>query len=178
MYKRFSFEIKFLLLSSIVINYVRCTAEESEITYPSLYQWGKESYTSERWYECVAFMKRALEDYKYYRSVIVHCQKKCHKLLPIDPLPFNDNYLNQKSLPEVRFFEKIAQKSLCLQRCENDRFASRPSKSLNEEKIDEEFEKMLPYSYMQFCYWKVRRLSLNGHEIVFIASISNYCKAG
>ncbi|VDP01701.1 unnamed protein product [Soboliphyme baturini] len=128
---------------------VSAQPEDLALTFDVLYQYGKDAYTGGRWRECVSFFLRALEKYKYYRSELLHCEKKCRHVITSDAMtnrsePFHDWH----------FFLGVAQKSLCLLHCRNERFSFQ-QQAWTRNQVEVEFESYLPYSYMQFCYWQL-----------------------
>uniref|UniRef100_A0A915JN90 procollagen-proline 3-dioxygenase n=1 Tax=Romanomermis culicivorax TaxID=13658 RepID=A0A915JN90_ROMCU len=104
-------------------------------------------------------MKRSLEDYEYYNNVFLNCHKKCKRLVHADPFILNDREIEEKSISELRLFEKLIKKSLCLSRCLDERLGERPTHDPSKlATVDSEFRRFMPYSYMQICYWKLGEL--------------------
>jgi hypothetical protein len=155
-------EILAIILISTAISSISALPEEPQLTYYQLYDAGRQAYNEERWYECAAFMRRSLEDYKLYRDVLWNCHQKCDRQIRTDPFPidtasFRDEkkaIYGNKGVLEARILEKFVKKALCLRRCRTDRLPDRPSHA-SDSKVDEYFREMKPYSYMQLCYWKV-----------------------
>lgn len=157
-------------LSTILYAAIFGLPDEPDLTYDKLYQFGKNAYTDERWYECVAFMRRSLEDYKYYRDTVEYCRKRCNRNIPVDPFDFPTTSLvgghehlaelfaestqRRLAIPERKFWERLVKHSLCLVRCRHDRFSIRPQIETSKQ-IEDDFKLLKPYSYMQLCYWKV-----------------------
>lgn len=167
------FQLFFFLQISVIIDNATALPEEPEKTYSNFYEWGLKAYTEERWYECAAFMRRALEDYKYEKSVSVYCRKKCNIVIPIwtsvmkgDPSGDTHRLVPYPST-ELEYFDRTVRKSLCLLRCKRDNFSLRPNKAVPV-RIKRDFDTLEPYSYMQLCYWNVSfvllLLRLQGRE--------------
>lgn len=132
----------------LVVSVTECVPEEPEKTFGDFFFWGKTAYSEERWYECTAFMKRALEDYKYERSITVFCRKKCQRLMP------SWDYSYAPPTSELKYLDRILKKSLCLQRCRIEKFGPRPNVRIAKEELDE-YDRMEPYHFLQLCYWKL-----------------------
>ena len=131
----------------VVILIVNCSAlpEDPSVTYDMLYSAGVESYNSERWYECSAFMQRALDDYKFYHDTLTDCRLGCKQINPVANQPM--------SSIELEFFHASLKRSDCLRRCKEMKLPDRPE-GVTEE-INTEFEELKPYDYMQICAFKV-----------------------
>lgn len=73
-----------LLIFSIllVLNSVVSLPDDPGTTYEQYFLWGKQTYTTESWEDCVNFMQRALEDYEYFRDETRHCRKECNNEIP------------------------------------------------------------------------------------------------
>lgn len=60
-----------------------CLPDEPDQTFVDLYTSGRRAYTDERWYECVAYLKRAMEDFEYFSNVLHYCRKRCDIQVPM-----------------------------------------------------------------------------------------------
>lgn len=137
------------LLLLLLLGVCTATPDDPEITYEELYKWGKDEYTMESWYDCVAYMKRAIEDYKYYRGEVMWCREMCFRQLP----PFAES---DGAQVELGIFHRFTERALCLVRCKLDRFGSLRPQHPSDPDIEEQFAKRRPYHYLQYCHWKVR----------------------
>uniref|UniRef100_A0A914VDP6 Fe2OG dioxygenase domain-containing protein n=1 Tax=Plectus sambesii TaxID=2011161 RepID=A0A914VDP6_9BILA len=155
------------MLAALVLLLGACTAtpDDPTITYDQLFKWGKGEYTMENWYDCVAYMKRAIEDYKYYKDEVLWCREMCFRQLP----PYTESDGPQV---ELAIFHRFTERALCLVRCKLDRFGSlRPPHEVDPE-VDEAFAKRKPYHYMQFCHWKLNDLE-NAVKAAYTFLIAN-----
>ncbi len=138
--------ISISFLAILCAKYVQSLPNDPTVTYDMLYNSGVEAYLQERWYECASFMKRALEDYKFYTENLADCRQKCkHK----------SNYETETpAFAELQFFDNAVKRSDCIRRCKQKRFGERPESDATTE-IKVEFEGLKPYDYLQICAYKV-----------------------
>lgn len=119
----------------------------SKVTYEILYKAGVDAYLENRWDDCVGLIEKSLEDYIYFRTVTIQCRRRCKE---------NSTESSFKSVPgdsaiwHLQTF--ITDKALCLMKCQNLYFPNRPKVS---KETEEDFEKKVPYNYLQLCYFKV-----------------------
>ncbi|CAD5224655.1 unnamed protein product [Bursaphelenchus xylophilus] len=129
-----------------VVLLVTATPEDPTMTFEALYKYGKNEYTAGNWYDCVGFMRRAIEDFNYYRDDTLWCRQKC--AMVVEP--------TDEKLDLARMFN-TAQMALCLLRCREDKFTERRP-PLQNYQIYEEFLERKPYHYMQLCYYRLNEL--------------------
>ncbi|VDM86036.1 unnamed protein product [Strongylus vulgaris] len=54
----------YCLLAFVFIDRARTSPDEPQLTFEDLYLYGKYDYTDGNWPSCVAFMRRAMEDFQ------------------------------------------------------------------------------------------------------------------
>ncbi|KAI6189146.1 hypothetical protein M3Y98_00431100 [Aphelenchoides besseyi] len=146
--------------SLLLFVFASATPEEPSLTFEALYKYGKAEYTDENWYDCVGFMKRALEDFNYYKDLNLWCRERCDISIG-----------TSEEYPELSMMFTNAQKALCLLRCRQDKFTvERPA--LRNNLVYQEFLNRRPYHYMQLCYWKLRDME-NAVKHAYTYLISN-----
>lgn len=119
----------------------------SEWTYDQVYWKGKEAYSENRWSECVALFTRAIQLHKRHRRDEAACRLKCH-------LQADNTELLIPEGPYV-FFERAIWDTLCLTTCQKHPVATNRDVAATNRVIDQEFENLVPYDYLQMCYFKV-----------------------
>ncbi|KAK5973060.1 hypothetical protein GCK32_008816, partial [Trichostrongylus colubriformis] len=131
-----------LTYSSIIDRPVSSTPDDPGLTFEQLYQYGKWEYTDQNWPDCVAFMRRALEDFQYFEDELVWCRKKCAGQVQT---PDSDP-LSQKHAQSER--------ALCLLRCKRERLTEErpPLEKMN---TYYDFVERKPYQYIHICYWRM-----------------------
>ncbi|CAD5218624.1 unnamed protein product [Bursaphelenchus okinawaensis] len=125
---------------------ISATPEDPTLTFEALYKYGKNEYTSGNWNDCVGFMRRAIEDFNYYRDETLWCRQKCAMVVES----------TDDKLDLARMYN-TAQMALCLLRCREDKFTERRP-PLQNYQIYDEFMNRKPYHYMQLCYYKLNDL--------------------
>ncbi|CAI4229484.1 unnamed protein product [Auanema sp. JU1783] len=139
--------LAYFILALFHIPHVFCTPDQPEMTFEELYQEGKVAYTVGEWGDCIAFMRRAWEDYKYYEDELISCRKKCQ---------------TEIEKPGEDFFSQYhaeSERALCHLRCKRDRFTDmRPDLKKMTTYFD--FMERKPYEYLHICYWNMGELSL------------------
>lgn len=119
----------------------------SKVTYEILFKAGVEAYLENRWDDCVGLIEKSIEDYIYFRTVSVQCRKNCHKNNSENVFKSNPNDSDLWHFQTV-----VTNKALCLMKCQTLYFPNRPKVS---KETDENFDKKVPYNYLQLCYYKV-----------------------
>ncbi|KFM68843.1 Prolyl 3-hydroxylase 1, partial [Stegodyphus mimosarum] len=140
-YLNFVTVVSFLSL----IVWVESVTENFKITYENLYRAGVDAYLENRWRDCVALIEKSVEDYIYYQTVIIQCRKRCQKNETENLFVENDQEFG------VWYFQMIITgRALCLMKCQKSYFPNRPKAS---KETDDDFEKKVPYNYLQLCYF-------------------------
>nr|CDJ88675.1 Hypothetical protein CBG13716 [Haemonchus contortus] len=134
-----------LTYSTIIDRPVSSTPDDPKLTFEQLYQYGKWEYTDKNWPDCVAFMRRALDDFQYFEDELVWCRRKCG---------------GQVEAPDVdSLSQKHAQseRALCLLRCKREKFTEErpPLEKMN---TYYDFVERKPYQYIHICYWNMGEL--------------------
>ncbi|VDM59073.1 unnamed protein product [Angiostrongylus costaricensis] len=122
------------------------TPDDPKMTFEQLYQYGKYEYTDGNWPDCIAFMKRALDDFQYFEDELVWCRRKCGEQVESP----DDGLMSQKHAQSER--------ALCLLRCKRERFTEeRPP--LAKMSVYFDFVERKPFQYLHICHWKIGELA-------------------
>lgn len=124
-------------------------AGRSQWTFVDYFKFGKEAYLSNDWKNCDENFNLAIEDFRYFKQVILRCKKVCRAESKTFVLPKSE--LQEKDL-EV--FEKFVNETLCLMRCKRTGFESEKYNQIPAD-ILKEMEKLEPYNYLQLCYYQM-----------------------
>ncbi|CAH1786500.1 unnamed protein product, partial [Owenia fusiformis] len=129
--------------------HVHAIPEDPLMTYDQWYSAGTAAYTKEKWYDCITNFLRALEDHKFYQTNLITCRVDCQTkhFLPLEKV------VNV----ELAFFDYALRVSDCVRRCKKRVFEERPDGTASKE-VEEAFESLKPYDYLQLCYYKIDNL--------------------
>ncbi|CAO4372298.1 unnamed protein product [Caenorhabditis nigoni] len=129
--------------------YCQQASGEKRITFEDYYQFGKNEYTDKNWPDCVAFMKRAIDDFKQYQDDTVSCRKKCNRQVKTATSSENLNILK---------FHETSEIALCLLRCRKDMFGDH--QTVRKMSTYHDMEERKPYQYMHICYYHQGELAM------------------
>ncbi|XP_033118540.1 prolyl 3-hydroxylase 1-like isoform X2 [Anneissia japonica] len=141
------------IFCTVIISYYMATPGSTELrsflasekTYDELYQEGMKAYSSENWKDTITFLENAITEFKFYRNQLTSCRIKCNNVSKV-------SFPNSNELTELTFFESVFFQADCLRRCKFQNLGNRPE-TLNQE-VTEKFLGKIPYSYLQFAYYK------------------------
>ncbi|KAK6747972.1 hypothetical protein RB195_000901 [Necator americanus] len=139
--------ILYYFIAYSFIDSANTTPDDPKLTFEDLYQYGKYEYTDGNWQDCVAFIKRALDDFQYFEDELVWCRRKCKQQVEAP----DDSALSQSHAHSER--------ALCLLRCKRDKFTEErpPLKKMN---TYFDFIERKPFQYLHICYWKMGDLEM------------------
>ncbi|TMS37374.1 hypothetical protein L596_004318 [Steinernema carpocapsae] len=142
----------FWLCLCAVLRSTVATHDEPSMTFEIYYDAGRQAYTEGDWSQCVGFMLRAFDDFRFYCDEVTWCREKCNRISQ----PFFTKPGQKNTELTVQFTQ--AQVSLCLLRCKQERFTDlRPR--VRDIDVYEEFVSRQPFQYLQYCYYKMGDLS-------------------
>jgi hypothetical protein len=98
---------------SLLVYFCSATKADPANSYDILYSQAVEAYLNEQWDECVTRMNEAIEDYHFYKDAVVGCRLECLK-------ESFDKPLVSPQLEDMKLWEKMIKKTLCLLKCKKD----------------------------------------------------------
>jgi len=117
------------------------------IGYDQLYNSGMSAYDQQLWFECSSLMHRAISARRAYWDGVVECRSQCSVLHPfLDIAPEN--------LLDPLYVYRASQRSKCIEDCKRSKFGGQPDVPYDAA-LEEAFDKLLPYDYLQMCAYKV-----------------------
>jgi len=117
------------------------------IGYDQLYKSGVDAYDQEHWFECSSLMNRAISVRRAYWDNVNECRSQCSVLHPfLDIAP--------EKLLDPLYVYRASQRSKCIEECKRSKFGGQPDVPFDAE-LEDAFEKLVPYDYLQICAYKV-----------------------
>jgi hypothetical protein len=111
-----------------------------------LYEEGKQAYLDEHWQRCIDLMRSAVDAYKTYRMAKIRCRTECRRAADAAEM------LTVPSVEDLDFYERQVRATLCLLKCgKKDKTVA---VTYSRTQLDN-FERLMPYDYMQLCYFQV-----------------------
>jgi hypothetical protein len=73
-----------------------------------------------KWFQCSAFLEKAIEERKFYKRTLVDCRLKCRKILQISDFFIPSDMNSSVESLRLDFFEKLVRESQCLKKCKSE----------------------------------------------------------
>jgi hypothetical protein len=96
-------------------------------------------------------LEKAIEERKFYKRTLVDCRLKCRKILQISDFFIPSDMNSSVESLRLDFFEKLVRESQCLKKCKSENLEPHMHDSRVMPSVDEDFDHLKPYSYLQFC---------------------------
>ncbi|XP_043917827.1 prolyl 3-hydroxylase 1 [Protopterus annectens] len=149
-----------------------------------LFDSGVEAYHRGDWTAVILHMERALRNHKALRRARVHCRISCadntvfffpngtakpgeeKPALPTPPgkeTPVHHESGTSGtglsvSVRDLLFFQQLLRRADCLRTCEREQFGCPSTLFHVSQEVENEFQKRIPYNYLQMAYFKIRKL--------------------
>jgi len=117
---------------------------EAQQDFVQLFEEGKQDYLDESWSQCIEKMRRSNAAFKTHKKSLVSCRIGCK--LEAD----NTEPLSRVDVEDLQFYDKKVRTTLCLLRC-----AKENNVKFYKQKVLDEYSRLIPYDYMQLCYFQV-----------------------
>ena len=117
------------------------------IGYDQLYASGILAYDQQHWFECSSLMNRAIGARRAYWDSVVECRSECAVLHPFAGIA-------PENLLDPLYVYRASQRSKCIEDCKRLKFGGQADVTFNTE-LEEAFNSMMPYDYLQMCAYKV-----------------------
>lgn len=130
-----------LLLSAVWL----CAAAADVLQpYDLLYDHAVRAFYDSDYEETARAMEGALRSHAQLRRTKVRCRPKCQ-----DQHPFDGTF------SDLRFFDVVLRRSACLVKCMEDKLGAQSRHKVSEDVV-QDFNRRIPYNYLQLAYQKVR----------------------
>lgn len=132
---------------------INSLSELSKLTYDHLYTEGLKALETGKWFQCVGFLKTAIESRKLYKETVFTCKLKCREGSEFVDNP-NLNTINDiYDLLKWKSFSKLVKEYQCTKSCQENQLGFEQIE--NSEEIDTDFDNHEPYRHLQICYEEV-----------------------
>ncbi|GCC39825.1 hypothetical protein chiPu_0023571, partial [Chiloscyllium punctatum] len=146
--------LSLLLLLEVGAQYekysLRSFPEQELLPLEPSYRYSLEQSAAGNWRESIRYLELSLRLHRLLRDSQLHCQRNC-SLAPAAGLT-----LGHGSFSELRAFAQILQRAVCIKKCKRSLAVFKlppPGKDTLEQ-----FEKRLPYRYLENAYFQVGTL--------------------
>ncbi|XP_076114244.1 prolyl 3-hydroxylase 1-like isoform X1 [Mytilus galloprovincialis] len=145
--------VSIIFLTFLIMN-THSHSDFPKLTYDNFYLSGLQAIRSEKWFQCIGFVEKAIESRKLYKGTLIDCRLKCNGGLMIDDHFLFKSSNDSNSLFKANFFERMVQESHCLKKCQAQELGI---ENIVNSEFDKEFESFVPYIYLQLCYKQLER---------------------
>lgn len=115
-----------------------------------LYASGVAAYYSEDYEQAVRDLEAALRSHRRLREVRARCARHCAARRPLAPPVAGP-------AAELPFFRALLERARCYRSCQSQRLGGPASRHRVSEDVRSDFQRRVPYNYLQRAYIKVRR---------------------
>ncbi|CAG2225291.1 P3H1 [Mytilus edulis] len=122
-----------------------------------MYTSGLNAYVGGKWFQCSAFLEKAIQERKSYKTVIVDCRLRCRSNSVLSDFFIPADLNTSVDALRLNFFENLVKESHCLKTCKTEKLGYQISENRVLLEVEEDFDNLKPYSYLQFCYYKLER---------------------
>lgn len=113
--------------------------------YDLLYDNAVEAFYSADYESVVRYMEGALSSNRHVRATRVQCRLRCQDQHPFD-----------ESFSDLRFFDSVLRRAACMNKCIEAKVGTQSLHKVSEDVV-QDFNRRIPYNYLQQAYQKVRR---------------------
>ncbi|XP_063400573.1 prolyl 3-hydroxylase 1-like isoform X3 [Mytilus trossulus] len=146
-----------IVVLSILVSKTNSTSKDVSVTYDHMYTSGLNAYVGGKWFQCSAFLEKAIQERKSYKTIIVDCRLRCRSNSVLSDFFIPADINTSVDALRLNFFENLVKESHCLKTCKTERLGYQISENRVLLEVEEDFDNLKPYSYLQFCYYKLER---------------------
>ncbi|XP_071119897.1 prolyl 3-hydroxylase 1-like isoform X3 [Mytilus edulis] len=146
-----------IVVLSLLVAKTNSTSKDVSVTYDHMYTSGLNAYVGGKWFQCSAFLEKAIQERKSYKTVIVDCRLRCRSNSVLSDFFIPADLNTSVDALRLNFFENLVKESHCLKTCKTEKLGYQISENRVLLEVEEDFDNLKPYSYLQFCYYKLER---------------------
>lgn len=111
--------------------------------YDLLYDNAVQAFYNSDYASVVRFMEGALSSYSEVRRSKVRCRLRCQ-----------DQHPQDETFSDLRFFDVVLRRAACMNTCIDEKLGSQSLHKVSEDVV-QDFQRRIPYNYLQLAYQKV-----------------------
>ena len=128
-----------VLLITIVLSPSAAFLEPYDLLYDNAVQ----AFYNNDYDNVVFFMEGALSSYSEVRRSKVRCRLRCQ-----------DQHLMDETFSDLRFFDVVLRRAACMNTCIEEKLGYQSLHKVSEDVV-QDFQRRIPYNYLQLAYQKV-----------------------
>lgn len=132
------------LFSKVLLTVVLTTCAASLEPFDLLYEDAVRAFYSGDYGNAVRYMEGALGSHREVRRTRVRCRLRCQ-----------DQHRLGQTFSESRFFDAVIRRAACMNACVETKLGSQSVHKVSEDVV-QDFNRRIPYNYLQLAYQKVR----------------------
>ncbi|TNN89377.1 Prolyl 3-hydroxylase 2 [Liparis tanakae] len=132
------------ILSAVLLTVALSSPAASLEPYDLLYDSAVQAFYKGDYTNVVRFMEGALDSYKEVRRTKVRCRLGCQ-----DQHPFDGTF------SDLRFADVVLRRAACMNTCIEENIGTQSVHKVSEDVV-QDFQRRIPYNYLQLAYQKVR----------------------
>jgi len=138
-----------VILSVVLLSAVLLSSAAFLKPYDLLYDNAVQAFYNSDYENVVRYMEGALSSYTEVRRTKVRCRLRCQ-----DQHPFDETF------SDLRFFDVVLHRAACMNKCIEEKLGSQSVHKVSEDVV-QDFQRRIPYNYLQMAYQKVGVLRAN-----------------
>lgn len=132
------------LFSKVLLTALLTTCVAFLEPFDLLYENAVQAFHNSDYDNVVRFMEGALRSHREVRSTRVRCRLRCQ-----------DQHQLGHIFSESRFFDAVIRRAACMDACVEKKLGSQSVHKVSEDVV-QDFNRRIPYNYLQLAYQKVR----------------------
>lgn len=133
------------LFSKVLLTALLTTCVAFLEPFDLLYENAVQAFYDSDYDNVVRFMEGALRSHREVRSTRIRCRLRCQ-----------DQHQLGQIFSESRFFDAVIRRAACMDACVEKKLGSQSVHKVSEDVV-QDFNRRIPYNYLQLAYQKVRR---------------------
>lgn len=132
------------LFSKVLLTALLTTCVAFLEPFDLLYENAVQAFYDSDYDNVVRFMEGALRSHREVRSTRIRCRLRCQ-----------DQHQLGQIFSESRFFDAVIRRAACMDACVEKKLGSQSVHKVSEDVV-QDFNRRIPYNYLQLAYQKVR----------------------